>query len=389
MSQKHTRRTLQLSKILICRLRKGSCVFVTGPSGAGKTTLLKLLCAAKRSLPRAKILINGKNVIQLNSRGVARLRQQMGLVFQEFKFLPHMTALDNVALAGLVVGAPRGASYNKAYHLLRELGLEKKYNAKPLALSGGEQQRVAIARALMNDPIIVLADEPTENLDAELADETMRLFLKSRERGTTIMVASHDLDFSQRYRTRVISLHEGCLVDDSKPQQRGSHRVKRSQLGLVGRRVCSSLRVRLWTHVLIAGTMAIVLFVFGAFLLVQENLQNLLTGWGDQIQINAYLDKDLRAEEVAVLRDKIQSLSEVERIRHISREQAWKDFRAALGAHSNVLEGLPEDVLPASFEIFIKPAYRDGPIVEAFANRLRKAKGTYHRRVFRKNGSTS
>ena len=198
------------------QIEKGECVFVTGPSGAGKTTLLKLLCREEEP-SEGQISINGKNLIRLNSRGIARLRQQMGLLFQEFKFLPHMTALDNVALAGLVVGAPRGASYNKAYHLLRELGLEKKYNAKPLALSGGEQQRVAIARALMNDPIIVLADEPTENLDAELADETMRLFLKSRERGTTIMVASHDLDFSQRYRTRVISLHEGYLVDDSKP----------------------------------------------------------------------------------------------------------------------------------------------------------------------------
>ena len=198
------------------QIERGEFVFLTGPSGAGKTTLLKLLFREEEP-SEGQILINGKDVIELNSRGVARLRQQMGLVFQEFKFLPHMTALDNVALAGLVVGAPRGASYNKAYHLLRELGLEKKYNAKPLALSGGEQQRVAIARALMNDPIIVLADEPTENLDAELADETMRLFLKSRERGTTIMVASHDLDFSQRYRTRVISLHEGYLVDDSKP----------------------------------------------------------------------------------------------------------------------------------------------------------------------------
>jgi cell division transport system ATP-binding protein len=163
-----------------------------------------------------QISVNGKNLIQLNSRGIARLRQQMGLLFQEFKFLPHITALDNVALAGLVVGAPRRESYNKAYHLLRELGLQKKYNAKPPALSGGEQQRVAIARALINDPIVVLADEPTENLDAGLADETMRLFLKSRERGTTIIIASHDLDFSQRYRTRMISLYEGCLVDDSK-----------------------------------------------------------------------------------------------------------------------------------------------------------------------------
>jgi cell division transport system permease protein len=151
--------------------------------------------------------------------------------------------------------------------------------------------------------------------------------------------------------------------------------VKSSQLGLVGRHVCSSFRARLWTHALVAGTMAIVLFVFGAFLLAQENLQNLLKVWGDQIQINAYLDKDLGPGEVSLLREKIQSFSEVERVRHISREQAWKDFQVALGAQSNVLEGLPEDVLPASFEIFIKPAYRDGPIVEAFANRLRKEKG--------------
>ena len=197
------------------QIEKGECVFVTGPSGAGKTTLLKLLCRDEEP-SEGEISINGKNLIRLNSRGIARLRQQMGLLFQEFKFLPHMTALDNVALAGLVVGVPRGESYNKAHRLLRELGLQKKYNAKPPTLSGGEQQRVAIARALMNDPMIVLADEPMENLDAELADETMRLFLKSRERGTTVMVASHDLDFSQRYRTRIISLHEGCLVEDSK-----------------------------------------------------------------------------------------------------------------------------------------------------------------------------
>jgi len=151
--------------------------------------------------------------------------------------------------------------------------------------------------------------------------------------------------------------------------------VKGSQLGLVGRRVCSSLWARLWTHVLTAGTMAIALFVFGALMLAQENLQNLLTGWGDQIQINAYLDKGLGAGEVSLLLDKIQSFPEVERVRHVSREQAWKDFRVALGAHSHVLEGLPADVLPASFEIFVKPDYRDGPIVEALANRLRKEKG--------------
>lgn len=198
------------------QIAKGELVFLAGPSGAGKTTLLKLLFREEEP-SKGQIIIHGKDVTKLNSRGVARLRQQIGLVFQEFKFLPHMTALDNVALAALVTGVPRRESYSKAYHLLHELGLQEKYDAKPPALSGGEQQRVAIARALMNDPMVVLADEPTGNLDANLADETMRLFRKIRERGTTIIIASHDLDLSQRYGTRVISLQEGYLIDDLSP----------------------------------------------------------------------------------------------------------------------------------------------------------------------------
>jgi cell division transport system ATP-binding protein len=202
------------------QIAKGELIFLAGPSGAGKTTLLKLLFREEEP-SQGQIIIHGKDVTKLNSRGVARLRQQIGLVFQEFKFLPHMTALDNVALAALVTGVTRRESYTKAYQLLRDLGLREKYDARPPALSGGEQQRVAIARALMNDPMVVLADEPTGNLDANLADETMRLFRKIRERGTTIIIASHDLDLSQRYGTRVISLQEGYLVDDFSPLKEG------------------------------------------------------------------------------------------------------------------------------------------------------------------------
>jgi cell division transport system ATP-binding protein len=202
------------------QIAKGELIFLAGPSGAGKTTLLKLLFR-EEDPSQGQLIIYGKDVSKLNSQGVARLRQQIGLVFQEFKFLPHMTALDNVALAALVTGVTRRESYTKAYQLLRDLGLREKYDARPPALSGGEQQRVAIARALMNDPMVVLADEPTGNLDANLADETMRLFRKIRERGTTIIVASHDLDLSQRYGTRVISLQEGDVVDDFSPLKEG------------------------------------------------------------------------------------------------------------------------------------------------------------------------
>lgn len=197
------------------QIEKGEMVFLSGPSGAGKTTLLKLLFCAEQ-VTAGQIIVNGRNVTRLDGTGVARLRQEIGLVFQEFKLLPTMTALENVALAAEVLGTSTRESRSKAFHLLRELGLKDKHDARPLALSAGEQQRVAIARALVNDPGMVLADEPTGNLDAEMAEETMRLFLKIHERGTTILIATHDTALIKRLDSRVILLQRGCLIGDSK-----------------------------------------------------------------------------------------------------------------------------------------------------------------------------
>jgi cell division transport system ATP-binding protein len=198
------------------QIRNGEFVFLSGPSGAGKTTLLKLLFREEEP-SEGQIMINGENIVRLNSRGVARLRRRMGLVFQECKLLPHLSALENVALAAEVVGVSKSESQIKAYRLLRELGLREKYDAKPVTLSGGELQRVAIARALMNDPMLVLADEPTGNLDDDRAKEIMKLFLRIRERGSTLIVASHDTGLLNRYGTRVLSLKRGRLEHDSQP----------------------------------------------------------------------------------------------------------------------------------------------------------------------------
>ncbi len=151
--------------------------------------------------------------------------------------------------------------------------------------------------------------------------------------------------------------------------------MKWSQLGFVGRRVRNSIGQLFWTHLLTSLTMAMALFVFGAFMLAQENLESLLRGWGEQLQINAYLESDLSATDVQSLEERIRMYPEVAGVRHISQQQAWKDFQAALGAQSSVLEGLPRDVLPASFEIAVKPNFRDGPLVEALAARLQKEKG--------------
>jgi cell division transport system permease protein len=150
--------------------------------------------------------------------------------------------------------------------------------------------------------------------------------------------------------------------------------MKWSQVGLVGRRIRNNLWEHLWSHVLTSGTMAMALFVFGTFMLLQENLQNLLRGWSNQIQINAYLDQSLDAAAVQNLMDRVRTFPEVEGVRHISRERAWREFEASLGTQSAVLEGLPKDVLPASLEIAVKPNFRDGPLVEDLANRLRKEK---------------
>lgn len=193
-------------------IEKGQFVFLTGPSGAGKTTLLKLMFREEEP-SEGQILIDHQNVTRLHTRGVARLRRRIGLVFQEFKLLPRLTVVENVALAAQVVGVPRREAQIKAVRLLRELGLEKS-QATPLMLSAGEQQRVAIARALINEPKLILADEPTGNLDPGVAEEIMRIFFKLRETGTTLIVASHNLDLIKRYGSRILSLRQGRLVDD-------------------------------------------------------------------------------------------------------------------------------------------------------------------------------
>ena len=192
------------------QIAKGDFVFLSGPSGAGKTTLLKLLFREEEAT-EGQIIVNGRNVTRLNGRGVAQLRQQIGLVFQEFKLLPTLTALENVALAAEVVGASRRESRRKAFHLLRELGLKDKHDARPPTLSGGEQQRVAIARALMNGPKVIFCDEPTGNLDSDTGSHILRILLQfHREYKSTFVIVTHEPSIT-RVAGRVISLKDGRL----------------------------------------------------------------------------------------------------------------------------------------------------------------------------------
>jgi len=193
-------------------VERGEFVFVTGPSGAGKTTLLRLLL--RQELPTSgQILVNGRNVGALPSAKVPDLRRSIGVVFQDFKLIPRKTALENVAYVLNVAGLSRAEQRRRAYAALRSVGLNHRLNTLPPVLSGGEQQRVAIARAVVNEPVLLLADEPTGNLDPDLAVEIMRLFREINARGTTVVVATHDRDLIQRMQRRTVLLEQGCVVD--------------------------------------------------------------------------------------------------------------------------------------------------------------------------------
>jgi cell division transport system ATP-binding protein len=190
---------------------KGEFVFLTGPSGAGKTTLLRILFAAERCTS-GQVLIAGRNVARLTRGQIPELRRQIGVVFQDFKLIDSLSVFENVALTLDVRGVSRRQSSSRVREVLDRVGLAHKANHRPLRLSGGEQQRVAIARALVADPLLVLADEPTGNLDPERSVDIMNLLGDTSARGATVMVATHDPSLLERYRKRVLTLDAGRLV---------------------------------------------------------------------------------------------------------------------------------------------------------------------------------
>lgn len=192
---------------------KGEFVFITGPSGAGKTTLLKLVFCAEQAT-KGQILVGGRNVARIRESAIPYLRRNIGVVFQDFKLIPTRTVEDNVAFALDVLGVPRAEARERVHRMLKMVGLQHKARALPPKLSGGEQQRVVIARALVNDPTILLADEPTGNLDPALTVEIMDLLHEVNVRGTTVVVATHDTSLITRYQKRTLRLEQGRIVLD-------------------------------------------------------------------------------------------------------------------------------------------------------------------------------
>ncbi|MBL8911592.1 MAG: cell division ATP-binding protein FtsE [Archangium sp.] len=197
---------------------KAEFVFLTGPSGAGKSTLLKLMFLAERP-SRGQILIAGRNIARVRESSIPYLRRNIGVVFQDFKLLPTRTVAENVGFTLDVLGVSRDEVRERSLKMLRRVGLEHKADVSPLKLSGGEQQRVSLARALVNDPAMLLADEPTGNLDPALTVEIMDLLCDVNARGTTVIVATHDATLIERYEKRTLRLERGSLVADERGEK--------------------------------------------------------------------------------------------------------------------------------------------------------------------------
>jgi cell division transport system ATP-binding protein len=211
ISKAYTRGVYALRDLSL-RIDKGDFVFLTGPSGAGKSTLLRMLL--RQDVPTdGELIVDGRNLATLNARQVQAYRRSLGFVFQDFKLLRAKTVLENVSFVPRVLGMAVAQQQRRTFQVLKWVGLQHRMNAYPMELSGGEQQRVAIARALVNDPSIILADEPTGNLDPDLSLEIMNLFREINARGTTVLVATHDRELIRRVGRRSVTLDHGHIVE--------------------------------------------------------------------------------------------------------------------------------------------------------------------------------
>ena len=203
---------------------KGEFVFIVGASGAGTSTLLKLIM--REEVPTAgEVIINDFRLSKLKRRQIPYLRRTMGIVFQDFRLINKMTVFDNVAFAMRVTGASSREVRKRVPYILGLVGLQNKARSFPLELSGGEQQRVGLARALVNNPSLIIADEPTGNIDPELSYEIVELLNEINRRGTTILMVTHEHDLVKQFDRRVIEIRDGCVISDSLNKE-GGHEIQ-------------------------------------------------------------------------------------------------------------------------------------------------------------------
>lgn len=304
-------------------IEDGEFVFVVGDSGSGKSTLIKLLLKELEPT-EGSITIAGKKLGKIRRKQIPKFRRNIGVVFQDFRLLKDRNVYDNVAFAQKVVGEPNSHIKKKVPLMLSMVGLAAKYRSFPKQLSGGEQQRVAIARALINEPSILLADEPTGNLDNNNAWEIMKLLEEINSKGTTVIVVTHNLEIVKVMKKRVIT-------------------VKRVRLSVTVRKVATTMRINTFFYSIRQGlknifrnkmfslasmaTMAACIFMFGLFYIIVTNFSATVHSIEEGVSVTVFFENDATDAQIRGIGEKINKRAEVSKNEYVSADEAWKEYK--------------------------------------------------------------
>ncbi len=328
---------------------KGEFVFLVGPSGSGKSTLLRLLNRQDRP-EQGAVWVAGRNIIDMPSSRVPQLRRNIGNVFQDFKLLSNKTVFENIAFAQEVIGKPKHVIAQQVPAVLDLVGLAGKEARFPHQLSGGEQQRVSIARAFVNRPLIMLADEPTGNLDPATGEGIMRLLGRINQTGTTVLMATHDQRIVNIMRKRVIQLDRGVIV--ARPGARGVRVAMLSRLTYTFRETWASFRRNTTLTVAAVITSAVSLLIFGLTLLMQRGFDNLLVAWEGDVEMIVYLNSGATEEQRGVIQNALDSQTQlIDDFSYCDTSCSLAEAQRLLAGDPGTLELLDETNIPTQYKV--------------------------------------
>ena len=345
------------------KVEQGEFVFIVGDSGSGKSTLIKLIM--KELDPTSgSIVVNGQNLNKMRHRKIPMYRRAIGVVFQDFRLLKDRNIYENIAFAQRVTETPSRIIKKKVPAALSLVGLAQKYKSFPKELSGGEQQRVAIARAIVNEPAILLADEPTGNLDPTNSWEIMKLLEEANDRGTTVLVVTHNQEIVNEMKKRVITMKKGVIVSDEK---KGGYRKNSMKQGVknIGRNKMFSIAS--------IATMAACIFLFGLFYSIVINLNYIVEKAEEGVAITVFFNDDATQEQKDEIGSQLEQKDGVLEVNYISAEDAWDKFQDDyFGESKDAAEGFKNDNPLAnsdSYEVYMADVEKQKDVV-AFAEGL-------------------
>ena len=348
------------------KIDDGEFVFLVGPSGSGKSTIIKILTAELRPTS-GSALVNGFAVEKLRGRAVPYLRRTLGVIFQDFRLISDKSVYENVAFAMRVIGAPEKEIQKRVPYVLELVGLETKGRRLPNELSGGEQQRVAIARALVNNPSVIIADEPTGNLDPARSLEIMMLLEQINALGTTVLVVTHERELVNRFTKRVVAISEGRIISDGMD---GYFSMKKNNIGYLLREGFRGVFLHSFMSFAAICVTVACLIIMGSFCLILYNTSAMVKELEQENEMLVYIDESYSEAKAKSVGSQINLITNVRSATFVSREQALQDFVDEQN-DANLFDGLDPDTLRDRYVVTVE----DNSLLQQTYDKLTQIEG--------------